>query len=400
MRILMISDVYYPRVNGVSSSIETFCDLFRRYGHSVTLIAPHYGLDDRPETDVIRIPAKPVPFDPEDRLMSWRHINRRGDTLLRAGFDLIHIQTPFAAHYFGVRLAKKLSIPCIESVHTHFEEYFYHYIPLVPKRTLRMLARMVARRQCAAVDALVVPSRAMAKVLSGYDVKQVPRIIATGIHLADFRSGDGARFRKRHGIPVSRPTLIHVGRVALEKNIGFLIEVLAEAKKHLPEIQMIIAGEGPAKPTLEKLARRLGVREDLHFVGYQSRHGDLQDCYAAGDVFVFASNTETQGLVLLEAMALGVPVVSTAVLGTEDIVGPGRGALVAEENVLDFTEKVRQLLSDCELRTRLSQESREYTKEWGDDKLGAEMLSFYAQVTASRPFSAFADIDFRPADDT
>ncbi|MGH8615214.1 MAG: glycosyltransferase [Gammaproteobacteria bacterium] len=395
----MISDVYYPRVNGVSSSIETFRGLFRRHGHSVTLIAPHYGLDDKPETDVIRIPAKPVPFDPEDRLMSWRYMNRRGDTLPRTGFDLIHIQTPFAAHYFGVRLAHRLGIPCIESIHTHFEEYFYRYIPLVPKRALRMLARMMARRQCAAVDALVVPSRAMAKVLGGYDIKQIPRIIATGIHLADFQNGNGMRFRIKHGIPASRPTLIHVGRLALEKNIGFLIEVLAEAKKQIPQVQMIIAGEGPAKPTLEKLARRLGVREELHFVGYQSRHGDLQDCYAAGDVFVFASNTETQGLVLLEAMALGVPVVSTAVLGTEDIVGPGRGALVAEENVADFTAKARQLLRDCDLRTRVSQEAREYAKEWGDDKLGAEMLSFYAQVIESRPLSAFAAIDLRPADD-
>ncbi len=285
----MISDVYYPRVNGVSSSIETFRGIFRRHGHSITLIDPHYGVDDEPEADVIRIPAKAVPFDPEDRLISWRHINRCGDTLPRAGLDLIHIQTPFVAHYFGVRLAKRLGIPCIESIHTHFEEYFYHYIPLVPKRTLRMLARMMARRQCAAVDALVVPSRAMAKVLNGYAIKQAPRIIASGIHLADFQSGDGVRFRKKHGLPASRPTLIHVGRLALEKNIGFLIEVLAQAKKQRPEIQMIMAGEGPAKPTLEKLARRLGVREDLHFVGYQSRNGDLQDCYAAGDVFVFAS---------------------------------------------------------------------------------------------------------------
>lgn len=399
MRILMISDVYYPRVNGVSTSIDTFREIFRHHGHSVMLIAPQYRLDQEPEADVIRIPAKPVPFDPEDRLMSWRHISRRGDTLPHAGFDLVHIQTPFVAHYFGVRLAKRLGIPCIETFHTHFEEYFYHYIPFVPKRTLRMLARMMTRRQCAAVDALVVPSRAMAKVLGGYDIKQVPRIIATGIHLADFQSGDGMRFRKKHRIPSSRPTLIHVGRLALEKNIGFLIEVLAQAKKLLPEIQMVIAGEGPARPILERLSRRLGVREDLHFVGYQSRAGDLQDCYAAGDVFVFASNTETQGLVLLEAMALGVPVVSTAVLGTEDIVGPGRGALLAEGNVVDFTAKVHHLLSDRDLRTRLSDEAREYAKEWSDNKLGVEMLSFYAQVIESRPISGFADIDLTSADD-
>jgi len=400
MRILMISDVYYPRVNGVSTSVDTFREIFRHHGHSVTLIAPQYRLDEEPEADVIRIPAKPVPFDPEDRLMSWRHISRCGHTLPHTGFDLIHIQTPFVAHYFGVRLARRLGILCIETLHIHFEEYFYHYIPFMPKRTLRMLARIMTRRQCTAVDALVVPSHAMAKVLGGYDIKHVPRIIATGIHLADFQGGDGARFRKKHRIPSTRPTLIHVGRLALEKNIGFLIEVLAQAKKLLPEIQMIIAGEGPARPILERLAWRLGVREDLHFVGYQSRAGDLQDCYAAGEVFVFASNTETQGLVLLEAMALGVPVVSTAVLGTEDMVGPGRGALLAEGNVGDFTAKVCQLLSDRDLRMRLSDEAREYAKEWSDDKLGAEMLSFYTQVIQSRPISGFADSDLRPADDS
>ncbi|MGH8659295.1 MAG: glycosyltransferase [Gammaproteobacteria bacterium] len=95
-------------------------------------------------------------------------------------------------------------------------------------------------------------------------------------------------------------------------------------------------------------------------------------------------------------MALGIPVVSTAVLGTEDIIGPGRGALVAEEDVDDFAAKALHLLSDPHLRTRVSQEAREYAKEWGDDKLGAEMLSFYVQVIEARPISGFADIDLKP----
>ena len=133
MRILMISDVYFPRVNGVSTAIMTLRRELKRMGHEVTLIAPDYGAVTADEEDILRIPARPVWLDPEDRMMQRRHITELLPYLQGQTFDLVHIHTPFIAHYAGLELARTLGVPCVETYHTFFEEYLFHYVPFVPK---------------------------------------------------------------------------------------------------------------------------------------------------------------------------------------------------------------------------------------------------------------------------
>ncbi|HKJ08548.1 MAG TPA: glycosyltransferase, partial [Gammaproteobacteria bacterium] len=192
--------------------------------------------------------------------------------------------------------------------------------------------------------------------------------------------GDGMRFRQRYGIPAARPTLVHVGRVAFEKNIGFLLQTLVRVRDTVPDVLMVIAGEGPALRQLQRQAADLGLKDNVLFVGYLSRDTSLSDCYCAADAFVFASNTETQGLVLIEAMAQGVPVVSTAVRGTRDILKAGCGALVAAEEVGDFAAKVTALLGDDALRGELGEQARAYAREWSDDAFAERMIEFYRDV--------------------
>lgn len=141
MKILFISDVHFPRVNGVSTSIETFRRNLQLLGHTVHLIAPEYGTPAADETGILRVPARRVPFDPEDRLMRYGWVMKQLDRLRGEHYDLIHVQTPFVAHYLGVKLSYLLDIPCIETYHTFFEEYLYHYIPLLPKWVTRSLAK-------------------------------------------------------------------------------------------------------------------------------------------------------------------------------------------------------------------------------------------------------------------
>ena len=151
-----------------------------------------------------------------------------------------------------------------------------------------------------------------------------------------------------------------------------------------------MCGEGPALARLRRLAHELGLAAAVRFVGYLDRATRLLDCYRAADAFVFASRTETQGLVLLEAMALGVPVVSTAVMGTRDIVGPERGALVAADDERDFAAKVIGLLRDPLLRARLSAEGREYASTWGATALAERLEAFYRRVLQTKGLHAAA----------
>jgi 1,2-diacylglycerol 3-alpha-glucosyltransferase len=381
MRILMISDVYFPRINGVSTSIMTFRREFQASGHEVTLIAPDYGHGDEPDADIIRIPSRYVVVDPEDRMLRAGHIRRLTEELRSRHFDILHIQTPFIAHYTGLTLAKRLGLPRVESYHTFFEEYLYNYISFLPKAWLRFAARRFSASQCNNVDGLVVPSSAMLDVLRSYGVRTRAEVIPTGIELMRFRNGSGQVFRQRYNIPEDRPTLVHVGRIAHEKNIDFLLRALVHIARRMPDVLLIIAGEGPALKHLRRLAAELGMQNNVLFVGYLSRDKGLLDCYCAGDAFVFASRTETQGLVLLEAMALGVPVVSTAVMGTRDILAPGKGAMVAHEDEEDFAAKALAVLGDRGLRARLSTEAHEYARAWSAEALASRMLDFYQEVT-------------------
>jgi glycosyltransferase involved in cell wall biosynthesis len=381
MRILMISDVYFPRINGVSTSIQTFRRGLHAAGHETFLIAPEYPAGaSANEEGILRVPSRYLPRDPEDRAMKLGAIGALRPQLERLEPDLVHIQTPFIAHYQGTALARALRIPVIESYHTYFEEYLHHYVPLMPRALMRFAARRFTVSQCNVLDALVVPSQAMEQALLDYGVRCPMHIIPTGMEMERFAGGDGARFRAQLGIAPEQPVLVHVGRIAHEKNIEFLFRMFALVMRAKPGAVLIVAGEGPALNSCKAYVRALGVERQVRFVGYLARERELLDCYRAGDLFVFSSKTETQGLVLLEAMALGVPVVSTAHMGTADIVKPQRGAHVAPDDEAEFASIVVRLLEDPARRAAMSAEARAYAATWSASAMADRLAGLYGAV--------------------
>ena len=383
VHVLMVSDVYFPRINGVSTSIQTFHTALARRGVQVTIVAPDYpGTDCEADAnaDIVRIPSRAVPLDPEDRLMQWQLLAQLDRRLADADFDLVHVQTPFAAHYAGLRLARARGIPCIATYHTHFEEYLGHYIRFLPKNALRAAARVLARHQCNALDAIVVPSQPMATTLHDYGVTTPLNVIATGLPESQFVRGDGKRFREARGIAPERKVALFVGRVAFEKNIGFLVEMLGIARRQRPDLLLVIAGEGPALPALRRHVTALHLDDHVRFVGYLPRDGGLRDCYAAADVFTFASRTETQGLVLLEAMAVGLPVLAIPALGAAEIIKPGRGAIPAAETPEGFSEQLVALLNRPTKLRIMADEAIAFAREWDAATQGARLAALYRQL--------------------
>jgi len=382
MRILMISDVYFPRINGVSTSIQTFRRGLHAAGHETILIAPEYpgAAPANHETAILRLPSRGVPRDPEDRAMKLGALRALRAEIERIEPDLVHIQTPFIAHYQGTALARALRVPVIETYHTYFEEYLHHYVPLMPRAVMRFVARRFTVSQCNVLDALVVPSRAMEQALLDYGVRCPMHIIPTGMEMERFAGGNGPRFREQLGIAPGQPVLVHVGRIAHEKNIEFLFRMFARVVRSKPGAVFIVAGEGPALASCKAYVRSLGIAEHVRFVGYLSRERELLDCYRAGDLFVFSSRTETQGLVLLEAMALGVPVVSTAHMGTADIMNPQRGARVAPDDEAEFANIVVQLLEDAPRRAAMSAEARAYAATWSASVMADRLAGLYSAV--------------------
>lgn len=388
MKILFVSDVYFPRVNGVSTSIRTFVAQLQHMGHEVHLIAPQYaapgGIGDD-EYWINRIPARSIYFDPEDKLMRYDAVLQQLQALRREHYDLVHIHTPFVAHYVGLKLASLLHVPSVATYHTFFEDYLQHYLPWLPSRFARGLSRLVSRRQCNAVDGIIAPSQPLLDVLHQYGANATAAVIPTGLPACRFERADGAAFRVRYGIPLQRPVMLYLGRVAFEKNIDFLLRMAHELRKKQPDALLLIAGEGPAENSLRQLSAELQLRDNIRFIGYLDRNTQLNACYRAADVFVFASKSETQGLVLLEAMAQGVPVVAIAELGTRSILVEGEGARIAPADETLFADQVYALLNNAAERTALGETGRRYAMQcWSSRTQAERMLDFYRKILQRR----------------
>jgi len=382
MRILMVSDVYFPRVNGVSTSIETFRRTLAAQNIEVRLVVPRYG-DEPDEEGVVRVAGRPVPGDREDRLVGWGAMHR-AVCEAAADCDLIHIQTPFVAHYAGLKAARQLGLPVVATYHTLFEEYLQHYAPFLPAGWLKGQARAFSRRQCNALDAVIVPSSAMQQRLASYGISVPPHILPTGIPLGQFAAGNGAAFRYRHGILSNRPMALFVGRVAHEKNIEFLLQAHHHAMQKRADLLLVVAGEGPAMADLKARVKALGLRDAVQFIGYLDRRSELPDCYAAANVFVFASRTETQGLVLLEAMAAGLPVIALSEMGTTDILSPGRGALSPPAEPKAFGEALADFINRPSAWGHLRREAPAYAAEWSDAAMAERLSGLYRQLAGCR----------------
>ena len=378
MKILFISDVYYPRINGVSTSIKSFKENLEQLGHDVRLIAPEYSNHLCSEKWIKRVSSFQVPYDPEDRLMNYFELKKLKKWVESEKFDLIHIHTPFMAHYFGLNLRKTLSIPCIETYHTFFEDYLHHYIPWLPEKFGRRFARWVSRRQCNSVDGVVVPSKPMLDVLTQYGIDKPMSVIPTGIdkHFLTKRNSDV--FKLNYQLPMDKKILLYVGRVAKEKNIEFLLHVVKNISRECKDILLLITGEGPADKDLDLKIKELGIYKFVKRLPYLDRGNELPQCYSAADVFVFSSKSETQGIVPLEAMAQGTPVVAIAEMGIASVIKNNEGAFATKDNLEEFVSCVKKLISNDKLHTSQSKKAYKYVKEnWAASVQAEKVVSFY-----------------------
>lgn len=378
MRILFVSDVCLPRINGVSTSIRSFRGTLQARGHEVPLVAPRYG-DEAGEPGVTRVRGRPVPRDPEDRIMRWRAL-RAACRAAVAGCDLVHAQTPFLAYYAARDAARHAGVPLVVSYHTYFEGYLHHYLPFLPRGATAWAARTFSRGQCNAADALVVPTDSIRALLTGYGVRRACHVVPTGLDLERFRHADGRGFRQSLGIAPDEPLALHLGRLAHEKNIGFLLDAFALVRRRLPRARLLLTGDGPAVADLRAQAARLGLADAILFHDYITDRQRVADCYAAADAFLFASQTETQGLVLLEAMAAGAPVVAVAALGSTEVLPAESGAVVVPLERERFAAATVEVLGDRARGLRIAARQQGFVAGWSEEAMSRRMERVYRSV--------------------
>ena len=380
MKILFLSDVYFPRVNGVSTSINVFKNDLIKLGHEVHLICPSYYEINMDKT-VTTIKSKPIFFDPEDHLMSWTELNKKTEWIKKQKFDLIHIQTPFIAHYYGKKLSKILNIPIVETYHTSFEDYLHLYMPILPESFARWLSRNIAKYLCNHCQGIISPSEQLKETLKNYRVTKPIKVVPTGLPDKSFKKTNKYSFRKLYNISPNDPLLLFVGRVAHEKNIDFLLHAFKYIAKENKSIKFLITGEGPAFEHIQKLIKNLNLEHSVILTGYLEADQELLNCYASSDMFIFSSKTETQGLVLIEAMAQGLPIVALAENGTKSILENNPGAIIAKDDPKEFAKTCLTLLNNKKKLSQMSMKAKKEAKQkWGSVVQTEKLIALYEEV--------------------
>jgi 1,2-diacylglycerol 3-alpha-glucosyltransferase len=381
LKIALVTDTYFPRINGVSTSTQIFAEEFVKLGHEVHIYAPAYpnSIDESEHLKIFRFPSWYLFFDPEDRLGRPWADKKLIQRFIDNKYDIVHTQTPFTIGGPAVKWARKSGAKVVHTYHTLFAAYTEHYLWFLPKAFGVWYAKSASRRYCNSCDLLITPSTEMQNVLLSYNVTKPVEVIPTGIRLERFQGKDGNRYRLMKGYKPEDQVVLFMGRVAEEKNIDFLMRVVHRLKPRIPHLQFLIAGEGAAKKNLEKMTVDLGMGDYVHFAGYLSKE-DWRDCYAGSDLFVFASITETQGLVVTEAMAAETPVVAVGEMGIKDVMASGKGGLVTKLNEDEFTEAVYQMLTDKALYQQKKSETLDEADKWSSTSMAKRMLEAYERI--------------------
>ncbi|MEX2176147.1 MAG: glycosyltransferase [Pirellulaceae bacterium] len=334
MNVLMMTNTYLPQVCGVARSVVTFSTALRERGHRVLIVAPSNDGAPDDEPDVVRVPAiqhlmsNDIPL----RLPIPGYLS---NTLQEFQPQIVHVHHPFLLGNTGLRVAASWNLPVVFTYHTMYEHYT-HYIP-GDSCTLERFTIRLATEFANLCDHVIAPSESVASVLHERNVRAPVSVVPTGIDTAAFGSGSGPRSRLRHGIPGDAFVVGHVGRLVLEKNLEFLAQAVCRFLQQQRSARFFVVGDGPMRSEIQSLCERAGVGDRLHLSDGELEGQDLNDAYAAMNVMAFASQSDTQGMVLAEGMAAGLPVVAVDAPGARDIVRDrANGRLLAAEHVGDF----------------------------------------------------------------
>lgn len=387
MNIVMMTNTYAPLMGGLERSVKSFTEAYRAKGHRAVIVAPSFKGVPRREPGIIRVPAMQN-FRGTDFSVRLPIPGLLTKTLKPFHPDLVHAHHPFLMGDTALRTATRLRIPLIFTHHTLFEQYT-HYLPIRSSAAERFM-HALATTYANLCDHVFVPSESVETLLRRRGVVAPIDVVPTGVDVEQFAHGDRRRGRTRWGIPEEAFVVGHLGRLAREKNLEFLTSAMASFLRRNPAARFLVIGGGPSEPEMRSLFDGAGLGGRVVFTGPLTGP-DQADAYRAMDLFAFASVSETQGLVLIEAMAAGVPVVALDAPGVREVVRDGvNGRLLAEAHGPAFVRGLEWVMRLSPARRRsLQAASRLTASSFSMTKCADRALQLYEavrrRVTWSRP---------------
>jgi glycosyltransferase involved in cell wall biosynthesis len=379
MNILMMTNTYLPHVGGVARSVEAFSRYYRQHGHRVLIIAPEFEQMPEHEKDVIRISAIQH-FNGSDFSVVLPVPHFLGEKIDAFEPDIVHSHHPFLIGSTARLVANTYNIPLVFTHHTMYEQYS-HYVH-GDAETLKHFAVKLATSYANMCDQVFAPSESIATVLTERNVTAPIRVIATGVDLGEFAVGSGNGFKLMLGIPVDAFVVGHLGRLAPEKNLSFLSLAVQTFMKREPMAHFLLIGKGSAKHELVQSFVAAGLTNRLHAVDFLQQPF-LSSAYQAMDVFVFSSQSETQGMVLTESMAVSVPVIALDAPGVREVVVDNQNGrlLSAQATTDEFSSAVQSYFKLPEIqKQKFWLAARATAESYSINVCGAKALRKYTEL--------------------
>jgi glycosyltransferase involved in cell wall biosynthesis len=381
MNICMMTNTYLPHVGGVARSVSTFAEEYRKKGHDVLVVAPSFEgkpLPKRAEALVERVPAIQN-FNGSDfsvRLPMATVLSPRLDAFPA---DILHAHHPFLLGDTALRVAATKNSPVIFTHHTRYEDYT-HYVPF-DSPGLREFAINISTHFANLCDGVIAPSESIAALIKSRGVEVPIQVVPTGIDVKAFAKGDRAKMRRKFKLADDTFVVGHVGRLAPEKNLGYLAEAVALFLKAAPAARFLVIGGGPDEAKLKEVMERHGVSERM-ILGGRMTGPSLAAGYCAMDLFAFASKSETQGMVLAEAMAAHLPVVALDASGVREVVNNNRNGYLLPEDASPerFARALQRLHDNPERRAAFVAAADRTAQEFSKEHCADLALEFYSEV--------------------
>jgi len=373
MRVAVFSNAYLPTISGVVNSIRLFRKGLIEAGHEVHIFAPEYEGYDDAEPYIFRFPA----LDLTDQLNVSIVVpikNLIEPALVGVKPALIHSQHPVWMGDLAASFARALNIPLVFTFHTQYEKYAQQYSLIAPKLAGLITDEVIRRylRQCAHV---VVPTESIREMLViNYGIEQGVTVVPTPVDLTKFRDVQPDKVRSNFGLKEAE-VLLFVGRLAREKGLDMLLRAFILIQELRPGVRLLLLGRGPYEEALKAEISKSGLKDFVIFAGAVP-HEEVPNYYAAADLFVFPSTTETQGLVIIEAMAAGLPIVAVRAPGAVDVLTERCGVLT-ENTPEALAREVVDILGDSERQRELSEHARQAVERYSIPGATERMLDAY-----------------------
>ncbi len=385
LKIVMFTNNYLPFVGGVPISIARLKKGLEEQEHQVYLFAPSYAENHGDEKNIIRC----KPFFQYRRKNFMVPVTNIFSTRIKKEFrrirpDIVHLHHPYWLGSVGLKLAKKYKIPTVYTYHTRLEQ-LNQYLPLFRNLAGGRAPHLLIKHFANSCDAIIAPTKSAKLYLRNLGVGKLIAILPTGVNLERYRKNPGKLQQFIDQLKKDEKLILFsVFRLSEEKNPYFLLEGIQNIKENTDiPFACYIAGNGPEKKKIKKYIRQLGLQETVHLLGNISPE-DIARYYQAADIFIFSSQAETQGLVILEAMAGGCPVVAIDASGIDDIIINGENGFKTKDNLDEWSHKIIKLMKDEELRRQLSNNAREFSHSFSIEVIAEKVAQLYYQILATK----------------